>query len=147
MQTPLYCASAAYITKVPWMSSLKVQILFLYFSRNRKALWFPKSSNWIRTDLPNLGKQVFPVKILMYYKWQVPYMKLSLKVFTISSQTEVLYTNGVTRHKKLCFFYDKENGESQGKSLLEWCWELICSIHICNEPVWQQVTEPATLHQ
>jgi hypothetical protein len=26
------------------MSSLNVQYLFLYFSRNRKALWFPKPS-------------------------------------------------------------------------------------------------------
>ena len=30
---------------VPWMSSLKVQYLLRYFSRKRKALWFPKSSN------------------------------------------------------------------------------------------------------
>lgn len=39
------------------MSSLKVHILFLYFSRNLKALWFPKSSNWINTVSPYLEKQ------------------------------------------------------------------------------------------
>ena len=40
------------------MSSLKVQILFLYFSNNLNALWFPKSSNWIKTDSPYLSKEI-----------------------------------------------------------------------------------------
>lgn len=31
---------------VPWISSLNVQYLSRYLSKNRKALWFPKSSNW-----------------------------------------------------------------------------------------------------
>ena len=39
---------------VPWMSSLKVQYLLRYFSRNRKALWLPKSSNWMRVFWPYL---------------------------------------------------------------------------------------------
>ena len=30
---------------VPWISSLKVQYLSLYFSSSLKAFWFPKSSN------------------------------------------------------------------------------------------------------
>ena len=34
---------------VPWMSSLKQQILSRYLSNKRKALVFPKSSNWINT--------------------------------------------------------------------------------------------------
>ena len=45
------------------MSSLKVHILFLYFSKNLKALWFPKSSNWINTVSPYLEKQKWcPIK-------------------------------------------------------------------------------------
>ena len=39
---------------VPWMSSLKVQYLLRYFSRNRKAFWLPKSSNWMRVFCPYL---------------------------------------------------------------------------------------------
>lgn len=39
----------------PWISSLKVQYFSLYFLRNRKALWFPKSSNWISVSCPYLS--------------------------------------------------------------------------------------------
>ena len=39
---------------VPWMSSLKVQYLLRYFSRNRNAFWLPKSSNWMRVFCPYL---------------------------------------------------------------------------------------------
>jgi hypothetical protein len=35
---------------VPWMSSLKVQMLLRYFSSRRKALWLAKSSNWMMTS-------------------------------------------------------------------------------------------------
>lgn len=38
------------------MSSLKVQYLLLYFSRKRKALWLPKSSNWIKQFWPYLPR-------------------------------------------------------------------------------------------
>lgn len=39
---------------LPWMSSLKVQYLFLYLLRMRKALLLAKSSNWIRQFIPYL---------------------------------------------------------------------------------------------
>lgn len=44
-------ASAAYL---PWMSSLKVQYLFLYLFSMRNALLLAKSSNWIRQFIPYL---------------------------------------------------------------------------------------------
>lgn len=41
-------------TNSPWISSLNTQYLSLYFSRKRKALWLPKSSNWIKQVEPYL---------------------------------------------------------------------------------------------
>ena len=35
---------------VPWMSSLNVQYWSRYLSKKRKALWFPKSSNYMKID-------------------------------------------------------------------------------------------------
>jgi hypothetical protein len=35
---------------VPWMSSLNVQYWSRYLSKKRKALWFPKSSNYTKID-------------------------------------------------------------------------------------------------
>lgn len=41
-----------------WMSSLKVQYFSRYFLRKRKALWLPKSSNWISTSFPKLSTEI-----------------------------------------------------------------------------------------
>ena len=74
------------------MSSLKVQILFLYFSRNLKALWFPKSSNWINTVSPYLEKKKTSVNYQMQNRaiYVLNYIKLLL------SSMNSLHLNGTT---------------------------------------------------
>lgn len=44
---------------LPCISSLKTQYRFRYFSRNLKALWLAKSSNWIRQDWPYLRRYAY----------------------------------------------------------------------------------------
>ena len=73
------------------MSSLKVHILFLYFSRNLKALWFPKSSNWINTVSPYLQEQKWcPIKCS-----QIPNI---LKFIWTSSRTKKHEIKDVRTH-------------------------------------------------
>lgn len=66
-----YTSTIADSVYLPWMSSLKVQYLCLYFSKNLKAFWLPKSSNCISVCWPNLSIRIQTIKLkqqMMFFK-------------------------------------------------------------------------------